>query len=63
MVETDKTDRFGRSVGKVLLQGRDINLAMLMAGMARHYKKYEREQPASDRLLYLIAAYRLVARS
>ena len=27
-VETDKTDRFGRSIGKVLLQGRDINLAI-----------------------------------
>ena len=55
MVETNKTDRFGQSVGKVLFQGRDINLAMLMAGMAWHYKKSEREQSASDRLLYAIA--------
>lgn len=51
-VETDKTDRFGRSVGKVLLQGRDVNLAMVASGMAWHYKKYQREQSSSDRLLY-----------
>ena len=51
-VEADKTDRFGRSVGKILLEGRDINLAMVVAGLAWHYKKYEREQPAYDRLLY-----------
>ena len=55
VVETDKADRYGRSVGKVLLQGRDINLAMVNAGLAWHYKKYEREQPASDRLLYASA--------
>ena len=51
-VETDKTDRFGRSVGKVLLHGRDINLTMVAAGLAWHYKKYEMEQPAVDRLSY-----------
>jgi len=54
-VETDKTDRFGRSVGKVLLQGRDINLAMVASGMAWHYKKYQREQSSSDRRLYASA--------
>lgn len=54
-VETDKTDRYGRSVGKVLLQGRDINLAIVVAGLAWHYKKYESEQPASDRRLYASA--------
>jgi endonuclease YncB( thermonuclease family) len=54
-VETDKKDRYGRNVGKILCQGRDINLAMVNAGLAWHYKKYEREQPASDRLLYASA--------
>lgn len=54
-VETDKTDRYGRSVGKVLLQGRDINLAMVVAGLAWHYKKYETEQSTSDRRLYASA--------
>lgn len=37
VVETGKADRFGRSVGRVLLQGRDINLAMALGGMVWHY--------------------------
>lgn len=55
VVETDKTDRFGRSIGKVVLQGRDVNLAMITSGLAWHYKKYQREQSASDRMLYASA--------
>jgi endonuclease YncB( thermonuclease family) len=51
-VETDKTDRFGRSVGKVVLSGRDINLVMVVSGLAWHYKAYAKEQGAADRLLY-----------
>lgn len=51
-VETMKTDRYGRTIGKVLEQNRDINLAMVAAGFAWHYKHYENEQPASDRELY-----------
>lgn len=52
MVETEKQDRYGRTVGKVVIDGRDVNLAMVVAGMAWHYKKYEGEQSPSDRLLY-----------
>ena len=51
-VETEKTDKYGRSVGKVLLQGRDVNLAVVAAGLAWHYKEYESEQCPADRLLY-----------
>lgn len=51
-VETDKTDKYGRSVGKVLLKGRDVNLAVVSAGLAWHYKQYEGEQSPSDRMLY-----------
>lgn len=51
-IEIDKTDRFGRQVGKVLIAGRDANLAIVAAGLAWHYKKYQKEQSASDRLLY-----------
>lgn len=51
-VETSKKDRYGRSVGNIFVGGRDANLAMITAGMAWHYKQYEREQSASDRLLY-----------
>ena len=51
-VETDKLDQYGRTLGKILLGRNDINLAMINAGLAWHYKKYQREQSASDRLLY-----------
>lgn len=52
IVEAEKEDRYGRTVGKVLLDGRDINLAMVVAGLAWHYKKYQTEQSADDRELY-----------
>ena len=51
-VETDKRDRYGREVGKVLVNGRDVNLIQVERGMAWHYKAYEREQSPSDRKLY-----------
>lgn len=54
-VETAKQDRYGRTVGKVLFDGRDANLAMVVAGLAWHYKKYEGEQSPADRLLYAAA--------
>lgn len=52
VVNTEKQDRYKRTVGKVIVDGRDANLAMVVAGMAWHYKKYEGEQSPSDRLLY-----------
>lgn len=61
-VETEKVDRYGRSVGKVLVNGREANLAMVNAGMAWHYKKYEKEQTPSDRLLYANAEQEARAR-
>ncbi len=48
----DKMDQYGRLVGKILLEGRDINLEQVKAGMAWHYKAYEREQSPEDRELY-----------
>ena len=51
-VETEKLDRYGRTLGKILLDRNDINLAMINAGLAWHYKKYQKEQSRSDRLLY-----------
>lgn len=51
-LEGDKVDRYGRTVAKVILNGRDVNLAQIAAGMAWHYKKYDREQTANDRMLY-----------
>jgi endonuclease YncB( thermonuclease family) len=52
VVEWVKRDRYRRIVGKVLLGGKDINLAQLAAGMAWHYKQYQHEQMRSDRTIY-----------
>jgi endonuclease YncB( thermonuclease family) len=54
-VEVGKTDRYGRRVGKVVVEGQDVNLEMIKAGLAWHYKAYEREQPKADRLVYAAA--------
>lgn len=52
-VETNKTDKYRREVGKILLPtGQDVNLAQITRGFAWHYKQYEREQSESDRKLY-----------
>lgn len=51
-VEIDKTDRYGRAVGTVLVNGLDANLEQLQRGFAWHYKAYQREQSAKNRKLY-----------
>jgi endonuclease YncB( thermonuclease family) len=38
------TDRYGRTVGHILIDGRDVNLEMLEEGMAWHYKKYDKNK-------------------
>ena len=50
-----KTDQYGRLVGKILLDGKDINLEQVKAGMAWHYKEFQREQTPEDRELYTAA--------
>ena len=50
-----KTDQYGRLVGKVVFDGKDVNLEQVKAGMAWHYKEYQREQAAADRELYAAA--------
>lgn len=47
-----KTDQYGRLVGKVLSDGKDVNLEQVKAGMAWHYKEYQREQTPEDREVY-----------
>jgi endonuclease YncB( thermonuclease family) len=51
----EKIDQYGRLVGKILLDGKDINLEQVKAGMAWHYKEYQREQTPEDRELYAAA--------
>lgn len=46
-VEWDKFDRYGRTVGKVLVNGTDANLEQIKAGMAWWYEKYRKEQSCS----------------
>lgn len=52
LVEYSKKDRYGRLVGRVMVQGVDVNLQQIRAGMAWHYKEYEKEQPVSERIEY-----------
>ena len=40
-VEYNKKDRYGRTVGKIIVDGVDANLAQIKAGMAWHYKQYQ----------------------
>ena len=54
-VMTEKKDRYGRTIGKVIYQGRDVNLLLVSEGMAWHYKQYAREQDAADQKLYALA--------
>ena len=51
-VEWNKQDRYGRTVGIVMVNGIDANLAQIKAGMAWWYRDYAKEQSAADRRLY-----------
>ncbi len=51
-IQSDKKDRYGRVVGKVLLGEADVNYSMVAAGYAWHYKKYAREQHPLDSQAY-----------
>ena len=49
VVVTVKTkDKYGRTVGHVLIDKRDINLEMLEGGMAWHYKKYDHNKRLAE---------------
>ena len=52
VVDYSDYDRYQRILGKVLLDGEDVNLEQVEAGMAWHYKKYQGEQSVSDRVKY-----------
>lgn len=51
-VDITQQDRYGRSVGKIVLNGQDINLEQVRRGMAWHYKQYAREQAFQDQVAY-----------
>ena len=52
VVEYEKRDRYKRILGKVLLNDKDMNLEQVRAGLAWHYKKYQKEQTPEDLELY-----------
>lgn len=58
VVEWKKRDRYGRVVGKIIHDDRDVNLAMVRAGLAWWYWKYAGEQSPVDRQLYEAAEER-----
>jgi len=51
-VDYSKYDRYERVLGIVMVNGEDVYLEQVEAGMAWHYKKYQGEQSASDRVKY-----------
>lgn len=50
-----KVDKYRRTVGTIKIDGRDVNIEQVKAGMAWHFKKYEDEQEPQDRLTYAAA--------
>jgi len=51
-VNWDKHDRYGRIIGKIMVGDADICLEQIRRGMAWHYKQYQRDQSAADRVAY-----------
>lgn len=51
-VDWSKRDRYDRIIGKIIYDGKDVNLAQIRAGLAWWYRKYSSEQSLVDRQLY-----------
>jgi len=47
-----KTDRYGRAVCRVTVDGVDVGLEQIRRGLAWHYVKYANEQSPADRVRY-----------
>ena len=56
-----KVDRYGRDVCTVYVNGQDVGLAQLDAGLAWWYRKYAHEQPPKERTDYESAEDRAAA--
>jgi endonuclease YncB( thermonuclease family) len=54
-VRVQERDRYGRLVGKVLLEGVDLNLELVREGMAWHYEHYAKDQFPGDAAAYASA--------
>lgn len=51
-VDFQKRDRWGRVVGAVVYDGNLINLEVLKAGLAWHYKAYEKDQRIEEQVAF-----------
>ena len=51
-VISGKRDKYGRDLGKVLLDKQDVNYRQVQAGNAWHYSYYQADQSAVDQLAY-----------
>jgi endonuclease YncB( thermonuclease family) len=56
-----KIDRYDRAVCTIDVNGRDVGLAQLDAGLAWWYRKYAHEQLPRDRVVYESAEDRAAA--
>lgn len=56
-VEADKRDRHGRTLGKVMVGGEDVGLALVREGYAWWYRDYSRDLGLVDRVLYPLAEF------
>jgi endonuclease YncB( thermonuclease family)/methylphosphotriester-DNA--protein-cysteine methyltransferase len=51
----NKVDKYRRTVGTIKLDGQDMNIEQVKAGLAWHFKKYADEQDPGDRITYAAA--------
>jgi endonuclease YncB( thermonuclease family) len=52
IVESAKRDLYQRELGKILSDGKDVNLLQIESGLAWFYVQYEHDQTIADRKLY-----------
>jgi endonuclease YncB( thermonuclease family) len=52
IVQSSGKDRYKRVLGKILLEGLDVNLEQVKRGFAWHYKQYEKDQTSEDQISY-----------
>ena len=52
LVTWDKKDKYYRILGKVIVDGRDINYEQLKKGLAWYYKQYEKDLSDEDKKKY-----------
>ena len=55
VIETKKKDRYGRIIGTIYHDGKDMNLIQVQAGMAWWYEYYKDQQSPEDQRLYSTA--------